>query len=241
MHESKEEKYKIIPKFNFVYEMGMPSGKKIRISFFILIVFLALTLLLAIKSNDISIINYKIADDTKIKKVLMLICIIADVIAAIRLIGTIILQKMQYNHVTYSFYEDMMTYEDDFLNQHKKTIKYKNIKEIEIRRTIWDRILNYGLIVIYTNADNSKNNGLVIYSIKDPKKHYEIIDELIHGKDYYIEDHEVSEPIQSKEDFNNDIKAKMNGKEEINAYKSVESVDKQEQDFKESLKNVKKY
>ena len=35
-----------------------------------------------------------------------------------------------------------MVYENDFLSQTKKTIEYSNIREVEIRRTVTDRIMN---------------------------------------------------------------------------------------------------
>lgn len=113
--------------------------------------------------------------------ILNVILIIGIIFSVVKLVIHIVLQIAQYKNIKYTFYKDHMTYEDSFLNQHKKNIAYSNVKEVEIRRSVWDRIMGYGIIVIYTNAENEYSNGLVIFSVKDTKKHYDIIDRLIHS------------------------------------------------------------
>lgn len=234
MDENREIRYQIRPKFNLIYELGMPTGRKIRNSLFILIVFMTLTFIVLFKAGTMSIVNNDIFKNIKIDKFLLILCIVADLVTIIRLVGTIIFQSLQYKHVTYTFYDKMMTYEDDFLNQHKKNIEYKNIKEVEIRRTIWDRILDYGIMVIYTNADNDRNNGLVIYSVKNPKSHYNVIDKLIHSLNN-INNDKYSEQSQ------NMVNEQLNNKNNIsNTDTNVNKMENPEQDFKESLKNINK-
>src|SRR5574344_56796 len=188
--DDKEIKYQIKPHFDFLYEMGMPTGRKIRNTIFILILFLIATIFAISKGNELDFANNQIINNIKVDKLLVMIAIIADIIVAIKLIANIIFQSMQYDHITYTFYDNMLVYEDDFLNQHRKNIEYRNVKEIEIRRTIWDKLHGYRIMVIYTNADNDRNNGLVIYSIKDPKHHYDNIYDLINKekkiKPYYL-------------------------------------------------------
>lgn len=234
MEDNREIKYQITPKFNFLYEMGMPTGKKIRTSIFVLIVFIVLTIIVALKAGSLTFANYEIFNNIKIDKLLLILCIIADVVTAIKLVATIVFQKLQYNHVTYTFYDDMMVYEDDFLNQHRKNIEYKNIKEVEIRRTVWDRLLNYGIMVIYTNADNDRNNGLVIYSVKDPKAQYNIIDRLIHSLNNEKSNNKVENPNNENVNVTGNITNQNNN---VNLG-SVNNVENPEQDFKDSLKNI---
>lgn len=234
MDENREVRYQITPKFNIIYELGMPTGKKIRTALFALLVFIILTFLVAFKAGSMSIVNNDIFKNIKIDKFLLILCFVADLVTIIRLVGTIVFQSLQYKHVTYTFYDTMMTYEDDFLNQHKKNIEYKNIKEVEIRRTIWDRILDYGIMVIYTNADNDRNNGLVIYSVKNPKYHYNVIDKLIHSSNN-INNDKYSEQSQ------NMVNEQLNNKNNIsNTDANVNKMENPEQDFKESLKNINK-
>lgn len=234
MEDNREIKYQITPKFNFLYEMGMPTGKKIRTSIFVLILFIVLTILVALKAGSLTFANYEIFNNIKIDKLLLILCIIADVVTAIKLVATIVFQKLQYNHVTYTFYDDMMVYEDDFLNQHRKNIEYKNIKEVEIRRTIWDRILDYGVMVIYTNADNDRNNGLVIYSVKDPKAHYNVIDKLIHS----LNNEKSNNKIEDYNNVNINVNDNINNQNNNVNLNSVNNVENPEQDFKDSLKNI---
>ena len=234
MEDNREIKYQITPKFNFLYEMGMPTGKKIRTSIFVLILFIVLTILVALKAGSLTFANYEIFNNIKIDKLLLILCIIADVVTAIKLVATIVFQKLQYNHVTYTFYDDMMVYEDDFLNQHRKNIEYKNIKEVEIRRTIWNRILDYGVMVIYTNADNDRNNGLVIYSVKDPKSHYNVIDKLIHS----LNNEKSNNKIEDYNNVNLNVTDNINNQNNNVNLNSVNNVENPEQDFKDSLKNI---
>lgn len=234
MEDNREIKYQITPKFNFIYEMGMPTGKKIRTSIFVLILFIVLTILVALKAGSLTFANYEIFNNIKIDKLLLILCIIADVVTAIKLVATIVFQKLQYNHVTYTFYDDMMVYEDDFLNQHRKNIEYKNIKEVEIRRTIWDRILDYGVMVIYTNADNDRNNGLVIYSVKAPKAHYNVIDKLIHS----LNNEKNNNKIEDYNNVNINVTDNINNQIKHVNLNSVNNVENPEQDFKDSLKNI---
>lgn len=251
MDENREIRYKITPKFNIIYELGMPTGRKIRTSLFALIVFIILTFIVLFKAGTMSIVNNDIFKNIKIDKFLLILCLIADLITIVRLVGTIIFQSLQYKHVTYTFYDKMMTYEDDFLNQHKKNIEYKNIKEVEIRRTIWDRILDYGIMVVYTNADNDRNNGLVIYSVKNPKSHYEVIDKLIHSHDSVNNVDNISKGVYSSNEYDGNSYNSVNNNRISNIEQShkgssmddihtVNNSDNPEQDFKESLKNINK-
>ncbi len=180
MDENMEIKYEISPKFNLIYEFGMPTGKKIRSDLVILIIFIILSVLSVFYrpniKEQISMIN-----NGSILNIARFVCIIASIIVLIKFIIDIIFQYLQYKHIEYKFYENIMIYEDDFLNQHRKTIEYKNIKEIEIRRTIWDRLFNYGVIIIHTNAENFSRNGIIIYGLNNPKYHYDIIYNIIHS------------------------------------------------------------
>lgn len=174
-----EEKlmYELSPKFNFVYELFMPTGRKIKNSLVSSIIFTVLTILIC--SN----IFGGIASYQSIIAPLKIVSIVATIFSYAFLVVTTLLKIYQYKYITYKFYENHMVYEDTFLNQHKKNISYDNVKEVEIRRTIWDRILNFGVVIIHTNAENGRANGVVVYGIKNPDEKYKKIDEIIHRKD----------------------------------------------------------
>ena len=213
--------HEIIPKFNFIYELGMPTGKKIRNSVFLLILFLLSYI--AILLNNQTLKGVKIENYTAFN-IAIVISVVGIVFSVLKLVIHIIFQIIQYKNITFKFFKDHMVYEDSFLNQHKKNIEYQNIKEVEIRRTIWDRMLGYGIIIIYTNAENGYSNGLVIFGIKNPREHYDIIDKLVHNKENRVQD------VQE-----NDAKTFNNVKENNNDEDNQTS-----EEFLDSLKKIEK-
>lgn len=217
--------HEIVPKFNFLYELGMPTGKKIKSTMSLIFIFIIGYIILLLNRSEMDI-DKTVYSKVDIISILNTVLIIGIVFTIIKLVIHIVFQNMQYKNIKYTFYSDHMTYEDSFLNQHKKNIEYANVKEVEIRRSIWDRILGYGIIIIYTNAENEYSNGLVIFSIKNPKMHYDIIDDLVHN------------PSQS-ETFENTLKVKENA-DNIKEDKNVESVEETREEFLESLKNIEK-
>ncbi len=235
--------FTITPKFNFIYELFMPTGAKIKNSLFMVILFFSLAMIFANFSFFLNIGSFKITENLTLEMLLLIVIYFMFGIAILKFAFHIFFQVMQYKYITYSFYNDHMIYKDDFLNQHKKNILYSNVKEVEIRRSIWDRILNFGIIVIYTNAENDASNGLVIYGVKDPNVFYEQIDDLIHNKKN-IE----TNIVEQKEDVN--IKEEKNITEDANTQKientvnneieeEVKDQEQEELDFKNSLKNLK--
>lgn len=219
--------HEIIPKFNFIYELGMPTGRKIKNTIFLIILFIIGYVIAILNKNNFA--EQKIMGDYSIFNIINIVAIAGVIISVIKLIIHIILQSSQYNNITFKFYDDHMIYEDNFLNQHRKNIEYQNIKEVEIRRTIWDRIFGYGIIIIYTNAENEYSNGLVIFGIKDPKKHYDIIDNLVHTKtENIISDMKV-------EEVKANIFEDKYESQEVNEEKA-----ETREEFLESLKNIEK-
>ncbi|MDD3304429.1 MAG: PH domain-containing protein [Clostridia bacterium] len=208
MEENNEENvlYEIKPDFNFLYEIFMPTGRKIKSTIIVIFILILLTLILVFNGASMDTFSIRITQDLTLFDLLKYIGFIALGICVVKLIVHIVIQNMQYKHISYKFYEDHMVYEDNFLNQHRKNIEYTNVKEIEIRRTIWDRILGYGVIIIYTNAEN-KRNGLVIYALHDPQKSYDIIYEIVHKKQKEVPTAEkISESEKEEEEFKNSIK-----------------------------------
>ena len=88
----------------------------------------------------------------------------------------------EYKGIKYKFYKDCLVCENTFLSQTKKTIEYSNIREVEIRRTFLDRIMNFGVIIIYTNADKTFGSATVLYAVKNTVEKYNNIESLIHNK-----------------------------------------------------------
>lgn len=209
----------IKPHFNFIYELFMPTGKKLKGSLILFLVSVALLILLAIFSNQLNGMNSVIWKNITFYDTLKFILIALSCVAIIKFIFHITIQKMQYNGISYKFYESYMVYEDSFLNQHKKNIQYSNIKEVELRRTIWDRLLGMGVVIIYTNAENKRGNGLVVYALNHPKEDYEFIDGYVAKfRDGML---------NNKANYNNVDESGKNDEEELKNDEKVESLNEE--------------
>lgn len=206
-----EIKFKLKPKYNFIYELFMPTGTHVKNAFVSTIIMLVLFLGLGfvdLDNSDSTVFSDYNLDLTSgiiiTKQIVFVLTIIASIYFAIRLI----LQIMQYNRTTYTFYEDKVLYEDLFLNQKRKTLLYSNIKEVEIRRSIWDRINRRGIIILSTNAEKRVGHGMIIYSVEDVKKMYDDISTLIYA--YNHNDRKRSDDVNNNESVNNIEKNAIN-------------------------------
>lgn len=216
MDTTKTILYSVKPNFSLVYEMFMPTGKKLRTTVIILIILVVCYILISLTLNDPNIMGSSVMNGNSVAIIDIFNKISAVIIGviAIKLAFNLIVQIWQYKSITYTFYDDYLEYEDTFLNQHKKTLRYDNVREIEIRRTVWDRLNGYGVIVISTNADNMANNGLILYSIKDPQKTYDILDEIIH-KRLSVKNTDNERPVQAEPitESEKEFKDSLNNKE----------------------------
>ena len=249
MEELENEKLlrEIKPKFNFVYELFMPTGRKMKSALVMSVVAIIITIIVSLNKGSMVDFSTVVIGTFSMIDILMFFCWFMIAFSIIKFFVHFTFQKMQYDHIGYKFYESYMVYEDDFLNQHKKNILYSNIKEVEIRRTIWDRILGMGVVVIYTNAENRRNNGLVVYALDNPKEDYEFIDKIVNK--YRADAPKQNKVIEKKEEKQeertelqeevSDDKAKAETEktaEEI-MQKDIEK-EKNEQSFKDSLKET---
>jgi len=243
--------YELSPKFNILYELFMPTGRKIKSTLLVIIAIVILDIYLLFGAKGMNIGNFIAFGNMTILGMLKIMCFTLTLVLILKLVIHIVVQSMQYKHITYRFYNTYMVYEDDFLNQHRKNIEYSNVKEVEIRRTIMDRILGFGVIIIYTNAENSRSNGLVIYGLKNPRESYDIIDDIIHKNKSNVEIKESTENAETVEDKEESIVSKIeedkkkdsevsqeqySSEEEIK--KRVEQNKKDEEEFLDSLKNI---
>ena len=179
MEDKGEVLYEIGPKFNFFYELTMPTGRRLKSALTGVIISIVLLIVLFLCKGYITDFNNEII--MSIYNIATIVCCIAIVVTIIMLIGRISMQILEYKGISYKFYKDCMVYENDFLSQTKKTIEYSNIREVEIRRTVTDRVMNYGVIIIYTNADRARGSATILYGIKNTEEHYNNIEYLIHN------------------------------------------------------------
>lgn len=213
MEDKGEVLYEIGPKFNLFYELTMPTGRRLKSALTGVIISIVLLIVLFLCKGYITDFNNEII--MSIYNIATIVCCIAIVVTIIMLIGRISMQILEYKGISYKFYKDCMVYENDFLSQTKKVIEYSNIREVEIRRTVTDRVMNYGVIIIYTNADRVNGSATILYAIKNTEEHYNNIESLIHNGNI------ISNPIKTEDSYNdlkgeNDLKNAMNKIEEYN-------------------------
>ena len=199
MEDKGEVLYELKPTFNFLYELVMPTGRKIRSALMSIILAIVIkVILIFLKSYILGFNNELINSIYNVCDILMILVIILTMIF---FAARIIFQILEYRGMSYKFYEDCMTSENTFLNQTRKTIDYINIREVEIRRSIIDRIMGFGIIIVYTNAEKAYGSATVIYAIKDTQRHYNEIEKIIYkGKDITVKDKTLEDENPVKEE-----------------------------------------
>ena len=207
MEDIVEVLYEFSQKFDFLFVLYMPTGRKLKSALAIVIVSIILNIILALgKGYILDVNNVKMLNVFNIVKI---VCIILLIFTSLVFILRVVMQVLEYKGIKYKFYKNCLIFENNFLSQTKKTIEYSNIREVEIRRTVIDRILNYGVIIIYTNAEKAFGSATVLYSIKNTQEHYNNIESIIHNGSV------LSSPIKTG-DFNQDFKEETNLKNAMN-------------------------
>lgn len=199
MEDKGEVLYELKPTFNFLYELVMPTGRKICSALMSIILAIVIKVILIFSKSYILGFNNELINS--IYNVCDILMILVIILTMIFFAARIIFQILEYRGMSYKFYEDCMTSENTFLNQTRKTIDYINIREVEIRRSIIDRIMGFGIIIVYTNAEKAYGSATVIYAIKDTQRHYNEIEKIIYkGKDITVKDKTLEDENPVKEE-----------------------------------------
>lgn len=235
--ENKEVKYTLKPKFNFLYEFFMPLGAKFRRDLLVIVALIVAAIFICLFGNNL-MESAAVFNGINLIEVFKWILIIALVVFSIKFIADLVLRSLQYKYISYKFYDDSLVYEDTFLNQQAKTIRYENIKEIELRRTIWDRIMGYGILIISTNAEGKRSAGMVIYAIKNIDEAYEKIDKLVYSK-RKGESKELNNISEQTTSPSATPQQEVQTIKEEPLNRAPQEQDEGEKNFKDSLKNVK--
>jgi membrane protein YdbS with pleckstrin-like domain len=78
---------------------------------------------------------------------------------------TFVGKKLNYARTEYRFYEDRLEFDEGFFNINKKVIKYKDVKEVTLRKGLFQRIYNLGTIYLATLATGSAPRNNVFFSL----------------------------------------------------------------------------
>jgi membrane protein YdbS with pleckstrin-like domain len=106
-------------------------------------------------------------------------------------------KQLNYTRTEYKFFDDRLEFEEGFFTINKKVIKYSNVKEITLRKGIFQRMYGLGTVYLATLATGSTQNYNVFYSlgfgnvsasgiavrdIENPDETYEKIKKLVDAK-----------------------------------------------------------
>jgi membrane protein YdbS with pleckstrin-like domain len=107
---------------------------------------------------------------------------------------TYIGKKLNYSRTEYKFYDDRLEFEEGFFSINKKVIKYKDVKEVTLRKGIFQRAYALGTIYLATLATGSSSytnvfsalgfgnvsaSGVGVRDIRDPDQTYEKIKNMV--------------------------------------------------------------
>lgn len=74
-------------------------------------------------------------------------------------------KKLNYARTEYRFYDDRLEFEEGFLTINKKVIKYKDVKEVTLRKGPFQRIYGLGTVYLATVATGTAFQNNIFYGI----------------------------------------------------------------------------
>ena len=90
-------------------------------------------------------------------------------------------KKNTYTQTRYRFYPDRLEYAEGFFTAEQKTIKYKNVTEVNLRQNILQQKYSLGSVILSTPTDDDAKggSGIVISDIKNPQAIYDKVKRLV--------------------------------------------------------------
>jgi len=103
-------------------------------------------------------------------------------------------KKLNYARTEYKFFEDRLEFEEGFFALHKKVILLKDVREVTLRRGVFQRMCGLGSIYLATLATGSStypnvfttlgfgnvaSSGIVVRDIPNPDETYHRVRQLV--------------------------------------------------------------
>lgn len=111
----------------------------------------------------------------------------------------VIFEKIQYEKAEYNFFEKKIEYKSKYGGMKKKEIKYRNIIEVTMSSSSFEKKYNLGTIWIFTDTARKITGrktffwkriwggGIVLRCVENVEEQYEIIKKIIEANDRTIE------------------------------------------------------
>ena len=74
-------------------------------------------------------------------------------------------KKLNYARTEYRFYDDRLEFDEGFFTINRKVIKYRDIKEVSLRKGVLQRMYNLGTIYLATLATGSSSRNNIFYGL----------------------------------------------------------------------------
>lgn len=90
-------------------------------------------------------------------------------------------KKNTYGQTRYRFYRDRLEYAEGFFTAEQKTIKYKNVTEVNLRQNILQQKHGLGSVILSTPTDDDAKggSGIVVSDIKNSQAIYDKVKQLV--------------------------------------------------------------
>jgi membrane protein YdbS with pleckstrin-like domain len=103
-------------------------------------------------------------------------------------------KKLNYSRTEYRFFPDRLEFEEGFFSINKKVITFQNVKEVTLRKGIFQRLYGLGTIYLATLATGStpgfnpfvalgfgnvSASGISVRDVRDPDEMYERIRQMV--------------------------------------------------------------
>jgi len=103
-------------------------------------------------------------------------------------------KKLNYSRTEYRFFHNRLEFEEGFFSINKKVIKYRDVKEVTLRKGIFQRIYGLGTIYLATLATGSSGtanpfvalgfgnvsaSGVYVRDMREPDRMFDEIRQLI--------------------------------------------------------------
>jgi len=96
-------------------------------------------------------------------------------------IVAILIQKRIYDMTRYVFYPDHIEYYEGFWQVERKIINYRSITEVDLKKSLLQRMHNIGSIHVLVPSLGGKYSGIIIADIKHPEKVYQFLQKAVRG------------------------------------------------------------
>jgi uncharacterized membrane protein YdbT with pleckstrin-like domain len=110
---------------------------------------------------------------------------------------TYTIKSLNYRRTEYKFYEDRLEFEEGFFTINKKSIKFKDVREVTLRRGILQRMYGLGTVYLATLATGSSSysnpfaaigfgnisaSGISVRDITNPEETYQKIKAIVDSR-----------------------------------------------------------